>query len=132
MEVNQNTIDTLINNFKSVGFDDYTFLTLLLTNYAVVFMPESTDKVTRKLASYYSDLSKLDSDVTLARMATLTLAEKAEGEEGLKGIVLLVINIACSHLKTSFDKEFLNRVINDLKRIDEKGPLSALQSMLGI
>lgn len=132
MNVDQKTIDTFAKNLKSIGFDDYTFLTLLLTNYAAAFMPKSADKVAKELASYYKDQSKLESDMALARLATLTLAEKAEGDEGLKGVVLLMMNIACTHLKHAFDKVFLNRVISDLKRIDKDTPLDALRSMLGI
>lgn len=136
-------IPIFINNFKTTGFDDYTFIALLQINFSILFMPNPTTAI-GKLAqnlNTYSNPSKVQRDIVLTQTVTSLFLEKADNDDGKKAALWFLIDIACVHLRSNLHQDFLNRIIEDIICVSEetnnnpaeiKNLSKALQDMLGL
>ena len=114
MQNDPKNIPTYINNFTNIGFDDQTFIALLQLNFATLFLEGSAiEKVTHNLLNY-SNQVKVQQDIVLVKTVTKLFVEKVDNPEDVNEALWFLVEIACSHLRSSLSQDEKRTVVGDI------------------
>lgn len=114
MQNETKNIPTFINKFKTIGFDDQTFIALLQLNFATLFLEGSAiEKVAQNLL-IYSNQTKVQQDIVLVKTVTKLFVEQVDNPEDVNEALWFLVEIACSHLRSTLSQDQKKTVVGDI------------------